>query len=185
MIRIQGRLATYGEIWFDEEAPSDPGVDVLFYRQRPWPIEKACCSLFLTLVTDLEVDEDKIIDGFGSSNRYKIKRAESKDALESTFVTDARTHVAAFCDFYDQFARQKSLERAYRRGIMAAAEAGELVLTSACREGKPLVWHSYMRQGRTAALLHSASLFRDKDSADRALLGRANRWLHWRDMLVF
>ena len=34
-------------------------------------------------------------------------------------------------------------------------------------------------------MLHSASLFRGKAAADRAVVGRANRWLHWRDMLEF
>ena len=34
-------------------------------------------------------------------------------------------------------------------------------------------------------LVHSVSLFRDRDPAYRALVGRANRWLHWRDLLLF
>ena len=38
MIRIKGRTATYGEIWYDEKPPSDPGVDIILYRQRPIPI---------------------------------------------------------------------------------------------------------------------------------------------------
>ena len=34
-------------------------------------------------------------------------------------------------------------------------------------------------------MLHSASHFRSKDEIDPAVVGRANRWLHWRDMLGF
>ena len=34
MIRINGRGAVYGEVWYDEETPSDSGVDIVLYRQR-------------------------------------------------------------------------------------------------------------------------------------------------------
>jgi hypothetical protein len=35
-------------------------------------------------------------------------------------------------------------------------------------------------------LMQSASLFRDAEtSAERNMIGRANRYLHWRDMLAF
>jgi hypothetical protein len=48
-----------------------------------------------------------------------------------------------------------------------------------------LVWHAYVMSGSTAGLLHSSSRFREGESDYRALVGRANRWLHWKDMLQF
>jgi hypothetical protein len=183
MIRIEGRLATYGEVWFDEEVPVNPGVDVLLYKQRPQPIAEHPASAFITLVSDLSGAEASLMAAFGSTNRYKIKRADTKDALEAEFFVEPRPELATFCDFYDAFAQLKKLEPSYRRGLMAAAQAGQLVLTSARRDGVRLVWHAYILQGTTAALLYSASHFRDRPSGDRAALGRANRWLHWRDML--
>jgi len=45
------------------------------------------------------------------------------------------------------------------------------------------VWHAYILSGRTARLLHSGSCFRNREAHYRALVGRANRWLHWKDML--
>ena len=185
MILIHGRVATYGEIWFDEEPPPSNPADVLMFRQRPTPIDSAHCSLFLTLVNDITLDEDGIMAGFGDNNRYKIRRAENKDGIDAAFVTDPTRDLDEFCDFYDTFARQKSVGSTYRRGLAAAAQAQQLVLTSASRNGERLVWHAYVIQGKRAALLHSASHFRGKDNDHRALCGRANRWLHWRDMLGF
>ena len=41
MIRIKGRGAVYGEVWYDEEPPRDCGVDIVLYRQRVAPIAEA------------------------------------------------------------------------------------------------------------------------------------------------
>jgi hypothetical protein len=139
----------------------------------------------MSLVNDLSASEETIMAAFGNTNRYKIKRAASKDGLEAECVPEPRTQLDRFSDFYDEFARQKGLPLAYRRGLSAACDAGQLHLTYAAREGWKLVWHAYITHGRKIALLHSASLFRDMRNVDRALLGRANRWLHWRDMLYF
>jgi hypothetical protein len=186
MIVIKGRFSTYGEIWFDEEPPPRPEVDILMFRSRPTPIEGAEAEVFPSLVNDLTVSEESLMAGLGGTNRYKIRRAETKDGLTNLFVADPHAHLDEFCAFYDTFARQKSLPPSYRNGLKAACEAGRLVLSAAsCGGGEPLVWHAHITSSSTAVLLHSASHFRAQDTSDRALLGRANRWLHWRDMLAF
>jgi hypothetical protein len=185
MIVINGRFANYGEVWFDEDPPRHADVDVLMFRQRSRAIEGHVCKPCMSLVNDLSASEDTIMAAFGNTNRYKIKRASSKDELEAECVPNPRTQLERFSDFYDEFARQKGLPLAYRRGLKAACDAGQLHLTYAARKGWKLVWHAYITQGHKIALLHSASFFRDMRNVDRALLGRANRWLHWRDMLHF
>jgi hypothetical protein len=185
VIVINGRFATYGEVWFDENPPGHAGVDVLMFRQRSRAIDGHVCKTCMSLVNDLSVSEDTIMAAFGNTNRYKIKRASSKDGLEAECLANPRTQLERFSDFYDEFARQRGLPLAYRRGLNAACEAGQLHLTYAAKGGWKLVWHAYITHGQKIALLHSASLFRDMRNVDRALLGRANRWLHWRDMLHF
>src|SRR5882672_4781722 len=68
---------------------------------------------------------------------------------------------------------------------VAACNARQLVLTSAARNGEELVWHAYVMCGQTAWLQYTCSCFRNKGNDYRALIGRANRWLHWRQMLRF
>jgi hypothetical protein len=122
--------------------------------------------------------------GFGNTNRYQIKRAESKDGLLHEFIREPRAQLDEFCAFYDGFARQKRLPPSYRRGLEAACDAGRLVLSAAVSNGQRMVWHAHIVSCGTAVLLHSASHFRAEHAA-RALVGRANRWLHWRDMREF
>src|SRR5262252_8558666 len=104
MIRIKGRTAVYGEVWYDEDLPRDPGVDIVVYRQREVPLPYARTTPFLTMVTDLSVPEGTIAERFGKDCRYKIRRAETKDGLRMEFITDPEVRLHEFCAFYDAFA---------------------------------------------------------------------------------
>jgi hypothetical protein len=185
MIRIKGRGAVYGEVWYDEEPPRNCGVDIVLYRQREAPIADARTTPFLTMVTDLSVPEDAIVEKFGKDCRYKIRRAETKDGLQLEFITDPESRLEEFQGFYDAFAKQKSVAPCYPQWLLAACEARQLVLTSASRNGEVLVWHAYLTSGKAAWLQYTGSCFRDKENDFRALVGRANRWLHWKEMLRF
>ena len=185
MIRIKSRGALYGEVWYDEEPPGDSGVDIVRYCQREAPIADARCTPFLSLVTDLSVGEDAIMDKFGKDCRYKIRRADTKDGLRMEFITDPESRLDEFRAFFDAFARQKSLPPSDHRWLVAACKARQLVLTSASQNGEALVWHAYVTSGKAARLQYTGSYFRNRENDYRALVGRANRWLHWREMLQF
>ncbi len=185
MIRIKGRGAVYGEAWYDEEPPGDCGADIVLYRQREAPVTDSQITPFLSMVTDLSADEAAIMEKFGKDCRYKIRRAETKDGLHMEFIIDPESRLDEFRAFYDAFARQKSLEPSYHQWLVAACEAGQLALTSASRNGEALVWHAYVMAGKAAWLQYTGSCFRNRDNDYRALVGRANRWLHWRGMLRF
>ena len=185
MIRIKGRALTYGELWYDEEPENSSPVDVLTYRHRPSPVQHRPCRPVLTLISDITVGEDQILARFASNTRYEIKRADRKDGLSAAVVPTTSQTIASFVAFYDAFAREKALEPAYRRGLLASEAAQKLVLTTAARADELLVWHAYIISRNTAVLLYSASHFRHKAKSEHALVGRANRWLHWRDIAHF
>lgn len=185
MIRIKGSGAIYGDVWFDEEPPRDPGVDIVRYRCRHAPIADTRCAPFLSMVTDLCVAADAIAGQFGKDCRYKVRRADTKDGLLTEFIMQPQDRLDEFVAFFDTFARQKAYERCDQRWLRAACEAGQLVLTTASRQGEALVWHAYVNAGNVARLQYTCSCFRERENDYRALVGRANRWLHWQDMLQF
>ena len=135
------------------------------------------------MTTDLTVAEGEITDKFGKDCRYKIRRAESKDGLRLEFITEPESRLDEFGTFFNAFASQKSLPTCDRQWLVAACTARQLVLSSASRDGEALVWHAHVLSGKTAGLMYSGSCFRNRDNDHRALIGRANRWLHWQDML--
>jgi hypothetical protein len=185
MIRIAGRGAVYGEVWYDEEPPRNGGVDIVQYRQREAPVSGARVVPFLSLVTDLSPSKEEIASRFGKDCRYKIRRAEARDGLGMEYFDDPGERLDEFCAFYDAFASEKSIWLSDRRWLAAACDAGQLVLTSVWRDGEALAWHAYLVCGKAAWLQYTASSFRNRGNDHRALVGRANRWLHWKEMLRF
>lgn len=185
MIRINGRGAVYGEVWYDEEPPGNAGVDIVHYHQRAAPIADARTTPFLSLVNDLTAGRDALMDQFSKDCRYKIRRVEAKDGLRLEFTTEPENRLDEFRAFFDAFARQRSLEPADRKWLEAACNARQLALASVSLNEEALVWHAHVMSGNTARLQYSASGFRNRENDYRALIGRANRWLHWREMLRF
>jgi len=185
MIRIAGRGAVYGEVWYDEEPQRDCGVDIVLYRQREAPVAGAKVVPFLSMVTDLSAANEEIAGRFGKDCRYKIRRAETRDGLRMEHIADPRAKLDEFCAFYDAFAAEKSIWLSDRRWLAAACDACQLVLASVSRDGEALAWHAYLVCAKAAWLQYTASAFRNRDSDHRALVGRANRWLHWKEMLRF
>src|SRR6266571_2715608 len=140
MIRINGRGSVYGELWYDEELPGNPGVDIVLHRQSATPIANVRAIPFLSLVIDLSVKEDAIAEGFGETCRYEVRRAEAKDGLSMEFIVDPESRLDEFRAFFDAFARQKSLVPADPRWLVAACKARQLALASASRNGETVPW---------------------------------------------
>ena len=185
MIRWRGRGGLlYGELWFDEEALDDE-VDVLLYRRRRAPLAGHDNQSYQSLVTALDVAEDEIAARLDETCGYQVRRAEQRDELQLYASADAAADLERFRAFFDAFAAQKSLAPSDGAWLAAACAARQLALLAAIKDGEALVWHAYLLSGATASLHHSASWFRQGDGAYRALVGRANRWLHWRAMLWF
>ena len=186
MIRIKGRAVVYGELWFDEAPPTQlAGFDVLVHRYRAAAIPHAHNLPLHSLRTDLGQTPEAIAAGYDETCRRHVRRAERQDGLHHEVLPDAADALEEFAGFYDVFARQKGLPLADRHWLQCTAEAGQLVLSCASREGERLIWHAHLRAGCTVQLAHSASLYRGMNDDYRALVARANRWLHWRDMLTF
>jgi lipid II:glycine glycyltransferase (peptidoglycan interpeptide bridge formation enzyme) len=185
VILLSGRAATYGELWFDEAPPAHTDVDIFQYRFRGAPVANARTTPLLTLVTDLAPEEQAILERFGKDCRYKIRRADTKDGLRLELSAEPEHRIEEFADFFDAFAQQKGHSACDRAWLRAARDAGQLALSAACRGEQALVWHAHVLCAGTAGLQYTASHFRGQDNDFRALVGRANRWLHWQDMRKF
>jgi len=185
VILLQGRAALYGEVWFGEDPPPDSDVDIVQYRFRAEPVADARVTPLLSMVSDLTAGEQAIAVRFGNDCRYKIRRADTKDALRLEFSAEPESRLEEFAEFFDAFALQKGHSSCDRHWLRAACAAGQLVLSAARRGDEALVWHAHVLQGSTAGLQYTASHFRGQESDIRALVGRANRWLHWQDMRKF
>lgn len=185
MIRIQGRAVVYGEVWFEEALPELSGIDIVVYRYRPEPVPGVRAAPLHSLQTDLTPTPERIMADFDQTCRRQIRGAERGDDLSYRAFPEASGTLEEFAEFYDVFARQKGLWLADRHWLSRAAAARALVLSCASRAGERLVWHAHLKVGPIAQLAYSASWFRSTGGDQRSLIARANRWLHWQDMLAF
>ena len=143
---------------------------------------------FRTLHLDLLLGEDMLLNNMSRTTRYEIHRAQERDNIEAIVIDRPHCqHIREFCEFYDTFAATKSLRLSRLERFLALNESGGLVLSKVAGADQiPLCWHAYVVDSERALLLYSAShMHKYTRSSQRALLGRANRYLHWVDIKTF
>lgn len=158
---------------------------MVIWQQRSTPLPSPACRSFHTLIVDLTQPQESILAAIHKDSRYEIRRAEKSDGVSAEYHTQSAELLESFHAFYDEFAQQKGLPKLDAYRLRQYSDTGHLCLTRVVSQDETLVWHAYYRASRRARLLYSASLFRGLDNAQRNRIGRANRYLHWRDMLFF
>ncbi|MBS1586539.1 MAG: peptidoglycan bridge formation glycyltransferase FemA/FemB family protein [Bacteroidetes bacterium] len=132
-----------------------------------------------TKIVDLQQNEEDLLKGFDKNTAYEVRRA-AKEGL------DIRTDVTEqdFLELYNSFADKKQLGSVKDISTFR----GHLQITGAFFENRTLVFHSYIldKDKKRVRLLHSASALYDEANANlKPLIGRANRYLHFMDMMYF
>jgi lipid II:glycine glycyltransferase (peptidoglycan interpeptide bridge formation enzyme) len=180
---------TLNEVFFAPDAqpvPRAPALLSIFVQSQRYA---PGFSPFKTLLIDLTQPEDTLFSALSGNTRYKLRRAQREGLLPRMELNPAPEYVEWFASYYDTFAQQKSLSGANREKLAALNGAGALALSQVSdKTGVALAAHAYVRDqsSRRARLLYSGSHFRAAaDSSDRNAIGRANRLLHWFDLLEF
>lgn len=161
-------------------------VDIIIYVQALKPCTN--CKEFFTLHIDLNKEKNIIFSDFKKNNKYEIKRAMNKDNLEIYFLKDlSENNLTNFSKFYNLFAKNKRLTKCNINKLKALRENNALIISCVkSKNDKPLCYHAYVIDSNRARLLYSCSFFRIiKDNSKKALVGRANRYLHWCDIVYF
>jgi hypothetical protein len=135
-----------------------------------------------TLTIDLMNVRSSFIETLNKKTRYEINRAEREGI---TFcLHDDR---ASFLDFYNDFARSKSLS------LLSETQLSHLPKENICftkavnsNTNETLVMHCYLHDKERTRLLFSCSHYRsDSQQSLKSLIGMANRYLHYQDIAYF
>lgn len=185
------KSAKYGlqicDVFFDEPVPK-MGMDLCRYHFYSEPIQEAqYVGPYSTVVVDLTRDPKVLMADMAKTGRYEIRRAESEDlTIYENHGSDAAA-IDRFLEFFRTFSKIKGTAMADVRWLSAYAANHALVITSIREKGgAELVWHVHMHSGGNARLLYSASAYVESgDASRRAFIGRANRYHHWLDFLMF
>lgn len=141
---------------------------------------------FNTLFIDLRKDVNELFSELHKNTRAKITKAQ-KDKLNFIhFSPPTDEQIQELSLFYDEFAKAKGIRRSNKNKMRALRDRNALVISLVSdHDNRPLCYHAYAADGTRATLLYSASRRFSKDSAERNLVGRANRYLHWQDIVYF
>lgn len=187
MVKYSKHGLRMAELWLDQPVVTPGDVDVVLLQQYSVAPPGAVSLPFHSLVIDLTQPEEAILGRFESSVKYQVRRAQTKDAVHCVHEQSPdETVFEEFRAFFDEFAAGKGLPGVARAEFQARARGGALRFSRALYRDSTVVWHVHAITAASAALLYSASLFRQEDDKDvRAAIGRANKLLHWVDMQTF
>ncbi len=170
--------------WFAERPDSGDACGLAIYYEAKCtePVRGFVREPKHTKFISLLGAEDDIFDQIGKNTKPKIKRAISEGGLRFSLIE----HPDEVRDLYNEFARGKGRppleERVFR------TYWPKMVATKISADRETLVMHAFLvDEGlKRANHLYSASLFRGTDDSERrSLIGRANRALHYLNMLNF
>lgn len=176
-------------VWFENYHEIDMGDYVIFHGAEKIEPDRNVIDVNLqkTLITDLMRNEEDILADFSSTVKNEIRRCERENVRFEIFTSDKilkdDSTIKEFSDMYEGMYRQKGLERHLcRNELMAYAEKGDLIISVTYIDDTPAIFHSYIVNGESSRFLHSCSEFRSEDKNIRNLIGRENKYLHWKDM---
>jgi len=175
-------------VWYDNEPDHTRPVDWILYQQRSHPVAGAKTSYFYTYQIDLTQSREQLRANLSKDTAYKIRRARERDKIicEQCNPRDPAV-MSRFEQMYNAFAETKNLNPLNRARMEDMAAAGVLDL-SVGRDphGNALVYHANYRENHRATSLELPSLYRKcSESEARNLIGRANRYLTWSDILRY
>ena len=188
MVVYRKRGLRFGYLLHDGEWPSR-GVDLLHIVHRSAPVPGGEQRPASTVMVRLGLTEEALRQGLPEQTAYEIRRSLARDKVVCGFLSPVGpAELARFTAFYAEFARIKGYPPPLNGWWLETLRGVGCLWLSVANspEGRDLVFHAYVVDGKSCRLLHSASVPKDvNDREERNLLGRANRLLHWQDMLHF
>ncbi len=165
-------------------------ADIIFIHGshlKKHPALDAVVSSQNTLISSL--CESELSSRFSRDTRRHIRRAEEDPILVSHYDSRELTRnpelVKEFGNAYETMFEQKGRRVRFNFDLVKAYIAMDMLVVSvASYADQNIVFHSYIVSEKTVRALHSVSIFRE-GSVDPRIIGRANKYLHYQDMVYF
>jgi lipid II:glycine glycyltransferase (peptidoglycan interpeptide bridge formation enzyme) len=183
-------LIKIAELWYNYDEVPKGTVDILRFKFVTKEKKAASFERLYTLLLDLTKTENELFDAIKKNTRYEIKRAKDRDNIEcATFLyayEKDMDKLQQYIKFFNDFADSKGRSHIALSDLDQFYNEGTLCIRYAFVNNNILTMHAYVVSDNTARLYQSSSLFRKSDDMNyRNLIARANRLLHWEDILYF
>lgn len=180
MINVKRKIKglSYSQKWFYDNISFIDSLKIVSYLQTNYSRRKLFFirTKFYTIRIDLTKSINELYDGFSKETKYEIRRAE-RDGINVIYNYNERS----FLKIYNAFAEKKGLNKitidklnSFKNHLLISASISNNEISSV---------HLYLCDGEIARLLYSA---RNIDChLKNSEIGRANRYLHYKDILFF
>ena len=167
-------------------------ADIVIFNAFDNPPSNFKKKLYLqnTMYSDLTKTEQELFDNIQSkTHQYDIRRSY-RDNIKTTLFSpsDLKNNeriIRNLIDCHHKMYKEKKMDIHLKDiEIFPYLWADALWISVVETNEEALVYHSYVDCGDTVRLLHSCSCFREKKDI-ATLIGRANKRLHWEDLLAF
>lgn len=169
------------EIWFAHKFSFRHSFSLAAYMHVKNPAGKilSVSQHSHTVENDLNMPEANIFSSFSKTVQTEVKQAE-KYGVACMFTDDAERFTA----FYNEFAVSRQIDATSMRRLQEMQPF--LKISIAAYNGEWLAAHSYLidREACIVRLMHAASQRLNTD-IDKQLTGKANKLLHYFDMMQF
>jgi len=130
----------------------------------------------------IDISNDTFNDSFTKTTMYEIRRAKSEPIICQT-----SNDIKGYINFYNKFLIEKKLPGLLTENELARYGSSLLLRCATIKDQPYFVYHSYLIDSsiKRARLLHSVSDIHNGllNSEQKAILSKANRLLHYEDML--
>ncbi|WP_040203784.1 hypothetical protein [Neobacillus jeddahensis] len=141
--------------------------------------------LIPNFILDLTKDEQDIYNNFNKTFKREIKRASEKDGLiYSENVNPSDEQLINFSALFNSFAKEKNIDRCVLEKLITLRNNQSLLITTISDEQKNILCAHCMlldRENSQSYGMYSVSSRLIK-SDEKQLIGRANKYLYWKDI---
>lgn len=186
----------YEDIWQEWKKEKKCKEDLLFFHgirlaeeEKKKVRRNALITDFHSLLCDLTLTEEELLNDINKTERYQIRKSGRDEVtVEIVAKEDVKGNAVItkqLKEIYEEMYREKGFHYTFNESLFQAyCEKNMIVISGVFQGENPLVLHSYVVDEKNARLLHSVSEFRN-ENVDASLVGRANKRLHWEDILYF
>lgn len=187
---------SFERVWFpDLKDISDSACDITKYmrfKQQAGSFKHSIEYVDCTLITDLRSSPEEMYKQYPYELRREIKRAASEDGVNIFFYTHTDLEndpgiIREFTKMYLQYCdliQNEELKKTYRDNSIDLYIQNKCILVSKAEFTNGKAYHVYVWDDEDCLFIYSVSDHKGKD-VDSKLAGRANRLLHYRDLLWF
>jgi len=138
------------------------------------------------LCVDLYKPVEQLRKELNKDTRYQINRAGKDDLRIRHLIAPTIGDIQEFKELFNQFAREKGIELCRENKVKALQKSGRLAISYVYnKDGRKLAGHLCIIDGIRATGLYSYSSRFTESGIPPRNIGRANRYLHWHEILFF